>query len=80
MKRLVLATALTALTALAIGGCGDGFDTAEATAACDADEKNMPNCFDDDAYAQCIACHEECGDTCATIDTVCPAQFTCPAD
>ena len=80
MMRLLLATALTGLAMLSIGACGDGFDTEEANAACNEEKARLADSFDDGSFAQCVSCHEECGDSCATIDTVTPATFTCPSD
>ncbi len=81
MTRLFLATALTTLALIAsVASCGDGFDTEEATAECNLDQKRLPNCMDDEAFALCVSCHQECGDNCATLDTVCPTRFTCPRD
>lgn len=78
MSRLLLA--LAAASILTLASCGGGFDTGEATATCNEDRERLPECFDDDAFNRCVSCHEECGDTCATIDTVCPARFSCPSD
>lgn len=80
MMRLLLATVLTVLASLFVAACSSGFDTEEANATCNEERTRLPNCFDDAAFASCVACHEECGDTCSTIDTACPATFTCPAD
>ena len=68
------------LACLALCGCGDGYDNEEAVAACDAvkqaDAAN-DNCMSDADFQACVTCHEECGDLCAVIDTVCPPIFSC---
>jgi hypothetical protein len=78
MLRFLLA--LTAASTLTLTACGEGFDTEEATATCNEERAANSNCFDDDAFNRCVSCHEECGDACGTVDTVCPARFSCPSD
>lgn len=60
--------------------CGGGFSTEEATVTCNEEQARLRDDMTDAAYQSCIVCHEECGDGCATIDTVIPTQFTCPTD
>lgn len=89
MKRLVLAalgSPLPLLLALvtSAAACGDGFSTEDAVADCNQEEAALASagsdCFDDAVHAECVACHEECGDGCATVDSVCPVTFSCPSD
>jgi hypothetical protein len=85
MRRISLAGALILFATIAAAACGGGFDNEEATATCNEDRTRLhtehgDSCVDAEAFAQCVSCHEECGDACATIDTVCPARFQCPAD
>lgn len=60
--------------------CDGGFSTEEATVTCDEEQTRLRDDMTDASYQACIACHEECGDACATVDTVVPTQFTCPSD
>lgn len=69
------------LAALAVA-CGDGQSTDDAKEACDTLRSSTPgsNCFTDAAYQECVVCHEECGDSCAFVNTASPCAFTCPAN
>jgi hypothetical protein len=65
--------------------CGDGLSNAEAVEHCEGERDfsntNDPDCQNmggDPAFQECVACHEECGDHCATVDTACPYAFRCP--
>lgn len=66
---LVLACALAS-------GCGNGFTTQQAIAECDV-EKRVRQGMNDDAYKQCVACYEACGNDCMTTGTL-PLSYACP--
>lgn len=67
-----------ALSAAAIG-CGSGLSTEDATLRCDQERAAKTACFTDEAYAQCVSCHENCGDSCAVLES-CPVQYACSGD
>jgi hypothetical protein len=54
-------------------GCG-GYSSDEAKQVCDL-ERTKP-CQNDETYAACISCFEECGSDCATLES-CPVQYAC---
>ncbi len=81
MIRMLSATLIIGMVACAaLAGCGGGYDTEEATDACNtikqADADNY-NCMSDEDFDACVACHEECGDVCLSVDTACPPTFSC---
>ncbi len=69
---VVGATAL----ALLLNACGSGMTTEEAESECGRIRDTQPACIDDNAYAQCVSCHEECGRECTALES-CPESFTC---
>jgi len=75
VRRLVGLMAL-GMTAAALG-CGSGLSKEDATLRCDQLRTSIRACINDAAYQQCVACQEECGDRCMTLES-CPLQFTCP--
>ena len=74
MKRLALPVLLWVLAVAA--SCGGGDDTEEATKTCQDVRARQSQCVDDAAFAQCVACREECGKDCSQLES-CPLQFTC---
>lgn len=65
------------MAVLCLVGCGGtGSEPEEAAAECTRIRNDVPACFNDAVYDQCVACHEECGRNCALLDS-CPHQFTC---
>jgi hypothetical protein len=70
---------LAAVMFIAIGGvCGCGsLSDDEITVRCDQERAaKLPSCVDDDAYAECVSCYEECGDSCRSKG-LCPEQYDC---
>ena len=63
------------MTAMAFG-CGPGISKEDADLRCNQLRTSIAACMTDAAFQQCVSCHEECGDGCATQET-CPVQFTC---
>ena len=82
IRKLLAAALMTSVAALSAAGCGNGYDSEEATDECNVKRasEELKLCMNDDAFAACVACYEECGDGCATVSTVCPTQFTCPEE
>jgi hypothetical protein len=62
--------------ALLAAGCG-GYGESEAQLRCEIDQENNAACFNDEAFAACLDCYTECGDSCALAES-CPIQYTCP--
>jgi hypothetical protein len=79
MIRMSSATLVIGLLAcLALGGCGDGYDNEEAVATCDQiKQTDAKNCMSGGDFDACVACHEDCGDLCAVVETACPPTFHC---
>lgn len=67
-----------ALSAAALG-CGSGLSTEDAKLRCDQERDAKNACFTDEAYNQCVSCQEECGDSCAVLES-CPVQYACSGD
>jgi hypothetical protein len=78
LPALCLALSAAAIAASAIG-CGSGLSTEDATLRCDQERAAKDACFTDEAYTQCVSCHEECGDACAVLES-CPVQYSCAGD
>jgi hypothetical protein len=76
---LALGLALGLALSAAVLGCGSGLSTEDAQLRCDQERAAKDQCFTDEAYAQCVSCYEECGDSCATL-TSCPVQYSCASD
>jgi hypothetical protein len=63
-----------------VGGCGDD----DSVGFCEAEREQyrgvnpQDGCMDDDSVNRCIACHDKCGDACASVLSVCPVEYTCP--
>ena len=74
----ILGAGLSALTlAFGLAGCGDGFTTQQAYGTC---RKVLPLSAEEDTpevFADCVACHEDCGTSCNEQGTS-PTTFTCP--
>lgn len=78
--RAKMAMKLAALVSLSLTlACGDGLSSEDAAVECDA-IRAAEDCVNDSSYAQCLACMEECGDSCGVVNTACPTLFVCPAD
>ncbi|MBW2528326.1 MAG: hypothetical protein JRI23_29390 [Deltaproteobacteria bacterium] len=58
--------------------CGSHYSTQEAYAACE-DVRERVATTPDDAFATCVACHEDCGDECEQV-TAEEGFFACPED
>ncbi len=65
---------------LALGGCGDHFTTQEAYKTCAAfvDRTLTEN---EAAFADCVDCHERCGNECEQSEGTDPEDtYACPED
>jgi hypothetical protein len=72
----IVRPAFTLLVAFAAMGCGPTQTPEEARAECERFRADVPACFTDEVFDQCVACHEECGRECNFSDG-CPNVFTC---
>jgi len=72
-RRITRMTALLLLTAV---GCG-GISEEEARSRCTEERTANAACTTDQSYAECVACYDECGDSCLQLDS-CPVQYACP--
>jgi hypothetical protein len=81
MRRISLVfVSLFAFSALtSVIGCSDGLDPEQAKVRCDQERAARGAFVTDEAYQQCLDCHEECGDNCRVSSDAVP-QFTCPAE
>ena len=57
-------------------GCGSHYSTQEAYDICHKTSSLSPAATDE-AFAQCVACYEECGAECKQTGTL-PLTFECP--
>jgi hypothetical protein len=64
------------LFASAALGCGSGLSEEDAQLRCDQERESKGAFVTDEAYDQCLACFEECGDACEPQATV-PASYEC---
>ncbi len=62
------------LVGMAWSALGCGYSHEEAEAECRGRMDGV--CLDETNVDECIACYEECGDACATLES-CPLQFSC---
>jgi hypothetical protein len=79
IRHVTAMLAWVTLSGVLLTGCGEGMSTEDAQEECDAIRARLsPTCMTQPAYDACVACHEECGDACGTVETVCPYTFSCP--
>lgn len=71
------AAVLLVITSMAALGCGSGLSLEEATVRCDQEKTAKKEFVTFAAYNQCLACYQECGDTCVAAATA-PATYKCP--
>lgn len=57
-------------------GCGGGFDNPEAVEICEDIRERQDGSMTDATLAECVGCFEECGRSCAQLETI-PLQFLC---
>jgi hypothetical protein len=75
MKKTAL---LATVTLLALVACSS-YSTQEAYVACDQQrEARGPTQFDDDAFASCVECHENCGQDCQAAEGRESLTYECP--
>lgn len=75
MKRALCSSVLLSLVGL-LAACG-GLSTPEAEQRCNQERQaNGTNCVTEEAYDECVSCYEECGDSCARLES-CPVQYQC---
>ncbi|MFO0756152.1 MAG: hypothetical protein U0359_06655 [Byssovorax sp.] len=74
----LLPVAVLGLCGLGLAGCDSGYTTQEAYARCEIEQKNSTT-VTDDSFKSCVACFEQCGDTCAAQGKV-PEEYACPAE
>jgi len=73
---------IATIGALAVlwGACGDHDTTQEAYDTCEvilADRVDTTDGTDDEVFAACVACHENCGSDCS-VEGSSPPEFVCP--
>ncbi len=76
VRGLMALAAVGALAATWAGGCG-GLSASDAQVRCNEEQMGKADCFDTNVYNSCVACFENCGDSC-TAQEVCPEQYLCP--
>jgi hypothetical protein len=79
MFRTVGIAAFLMITAAAALGCGSGLSVEDATIRCDQEKAAKAQFVTSAAYAQCIACYQECGDDCLIAATA-PSSYSCPGE
>jgi hypothetical protein len=77
MFRSVGAAVLLVISSMAAFGCSSGLSPEAAKIRCDQEKTSKKEFVTFDAYNQCLACFEACGDTCVIAATA-PASYTCP--
>jgi cytochrome c553 len=77
MRSVVAAVTVTVLAALG-AGCG-GLSAGDAQTRCDQDQAALGYFFDDAVMAACVACFEDCGDSCVRHATT-PLTYSCSTD
>jgi hypothetical protein len=58
-------------------GCQDHFTTQEAYEICDELTERNPGTNPPEAFLDCVACYETCGEECAVTGET-PQQYVCP--
>lgn len=77
--RVLVALSAVGLLVVGAASCGSGLSEEDAKVRCDQDKTAFQSaCFSDTAYEGCMACFQECGDTCVRLST-CPLTYTCDA-
>ncbi len=76
MVRLVGAAAILVITSMAALGCGSGLSAEDAKIRCDQEKTSKGMLFGTTTYGECLACFEECGNTCSSIATS-PPTYAC---
>ena len=75
MYRLALVLMTTWMLAAPLAGCGGGYTKTEAEVHCRSlNPVGPPGAAE--AYTQCVACFEDCGDDCAVAESN-PPQYNC---
>jgi hypothetical protein len=69
---------LPLIAAALLAGCGNHLSTQEANVECQQERERKPDLTDDD-FAECVACFEECGNTCEAQGTS-PETYACPTE
>ena len=77
MFRSFGAAVLLVITSLAVFGCSSGLSLEDATIRCDQEKTSKKEFVTFAAYNECLACFQECGDTCIAVATA-PATYKCP--
>jgi hypothetical protein len=81
IRQFTITLALATAGAMLLTGCGEGMSTEDAQDECnDISAQLSQTCMTTAAYNSCVTCHEECGEACGTVETVCPYAFSCPED
>lgn len=86
IRHLMAPWTLITLCAFGLAGCADGLSTEEAEEECASIRAELSTsvlgdeCWTPVSQAACMTCHEECGDACGTVDTVCEYTFSCPSE
>ena len=71
--------AWAAVVVLGVMGCGSGLSEEDARVRCDQERDSKGSFVTDEAYDECVACYEECGDECTPMATAI-ASYVCPAE
>ena len=64
------------LSLVAMAPACSGHSTEEATAECERLRGDIMSCFDDAVMAECVACFEDCGNSCSLVQGM-PCTFSC---
>ncbi len=68
---------MLALGALGLTGCESHYTTQEAYGICHELISETAETDDPEVFADCVACHEDCGTDCSQLGTS-PESFGCP--
>ncbi|MEZ4443339.1 MAG: hypothetical protein R3B72_29860 [Polyangiaceae bacterium] len=74
MKNLLWSFALL----LTVSACGNHYSTQDAYVACEDLQTRVSTLTDDQTFAECVACYEDCGDECALDESAEGSPFSCP--
>lgn len=76
MRTLLKSLTLIVSIGLLVAACSGGYSAEDAAGRCDIDTANNSLCSNDETYAACLDCYEECGDECVVV-AGCPISFAC---
>ncbi len=86
IRSTAFSIAALAIATIALPGCTDRLTTQEAYVTCEEvlgrpaiAAEDTEDGEGDAVFAECVACHENCGPDCALLGTATPS-FACPDD